>query len=392
MAVKWQILVWVIEKMFLCHKYIKNIHRLNNIAGSSFLLLKVIFMNKTAIVNNEISLSNNFVQEIKQLVARSRQEAYAAVNQTMVKAYWQIGRRIVEEEQGGAERADYGKQILKQLSTALIEEFGKGFSVQNLYSFRQFFMTFPEIFSTSWRILTWSHYKRLMHVSDPQAREWYAKEASEQMWSYATLNRNISTQYYERLLLSQDKAPVEQEMKALTKGFDNDKLEFVKNPVVAEFLGMSPTKAFVESELESAILTNLEKFLLELGKGFSFVERQKLIRTEAKDYFIDLVFYNFKLKCFVLIDLKVGQITHQDVGQMEMYVNMYDQNMREDGDNPTLGIVLCSETDADIARYMLNDSKNVFMSKYLLCLPSKEQLKAEIERQKALFALQQKNE
>lgn len=349
-------------------------------------------MNKTAIVNNEISLSNNFVQEIKQLVARSRQEAYAAVNQTMVKAYWQIGRRIVEEEQGGAERADYGKQILKQLSTALTEEFGKGFSVQNLYSFRQFFMTFPEIFSTSWRILTWSHYKRLMHVSDPQAREWYAKEASEQMWSYATLNRNISTQYYERLLLSQDKAPVEQEMKALTKGFDNDKLEFVKNPVVAEFLGMSPTKAFVESELESAILTNLEKFLLELGKGFSFVERQKLIRTEAKDYFIDLVFYNFKLKCFVLIDLKVGQITHQDVGQMEMYVNMYDQNMREDGDNPTLGIVLCSETDADIARYMLNDSKNVFMSKYLLCLPSKEQLKAEIERQKALFALQQKNE
>lgn len=353
---------------------------------------KVIFMNKTAIVNNEISLSNNFVQEIKQLVARSRQEAYAAVNQTMVKAYWQIGRRIVEEEQGGAERADYGKQILKQLSTALTEEFGKGFSVQNLYSFRQFFMTFPEIFSTSWRILTWSHYKRLMHVSDPQAREWYAKEASEQMWSYATLNRNISTQYYERLLLSQDKAPVEQEMKALTKGFDNDKLEFVKNPVVAEFLGMSPTKAFVESELESAILTNLEKFLLELGKGFSFVERQKLIRTEAKDYFIDLVFYNFKLKCFVLIDLKVGQITHQDVGQMEMYVNMYDQNMREDGDNPTLGIVLCSETEADIARYMLNDSKNVFMSKYLLCLPSKEQLKAEIERQKALFALQQKNE
>ena len=307
----------------------------------------------------------------------------------MVNTYWQIGRRIVEEEQGGAERADYGKQILKQLSAALTEEFGKGFSVQNLYYFRQFYLTFPEIFHTPCGILTWSHYRRLLSVTDAQAREWYAKEASEQMWSYATLNRNISTQYYERLLLSQNKAPVEQEMKALTKEFDNDKLEFVKNPVVAEFLGMSPTKAFVESELETAILTNLEKFLLELGKGFSFVERQKLIRTEAKDYFIDLVFYNFKLKCFVLIDLKVGQITHQDVGQMEMYVNMYDQNVREDGDNPTLGIVLCSETDADIAKYMLNDSKNVFMSKYLLCLPSKEQLKAEIERQKALFALQQ---
>ena len=349
-------------------------------------------MSDVIIVNNEVPLSSNFIQEIKQLVVRSRQEAYSAVNQAMVNAYWQIGRRIVEEEQGGAERANYGKQILKQLSAALTEEFGKGFSVQNLYSFRQFYLTFPEIFSTPWRILTWSHYKRLMHVANTTARDWYAKEAAEQMWSYATLNRNISTQYYERLLLSQDKAPVEQEMKSLTKELDNDKLEFVKNPVVAEFLGMSPTKAFVESELESAILNNLEKFLLELGKGFSFVERQKLIRTEAKNYFIDLVFYNFKLKCFVLIDLKVGQITHQDVGQMEMYVKMYDQNIREDGDNPTLGIVLCSETDADIARYMLNDSKNVFMSKYLLCLPSKEQLRNEIERQKAIFALQQRNE
>ena len=349
-------------------------------------------MNKGIIVNNETTLSSNFIQEIKQLVARSRQEAYAAVNQAMVSAYWQIGRRIVEEEQGGAERANYGKQILKQLSAALTEEFGKGFSVQNLYYFRQFYLTFPEIFHTPCGILTWSHYRRLLSVTDPQARNWYAKEAAEQMWSYATLNRNISTQYYERLLLSQNKAPVEQEMKSLTRGFDNDKLEFVKNPVVAEFLGMSPTKSFVESELETAILSNLERFLLELGKGFSFVERQKLIRTEAKDYFIDLVFYNFKLKCFVLIDLKVGQITHQDVGQMEMYVNMYDQDIRENGDNPTLGIVLCSETDADIARYMLNDSKNVFMSKYLLCLPSKEQLNVEIERQKALFALQQKTE
>lgn len=326
-------------------------------------------MNNSINVNNETLLSSNFIQEIKQLVLRGRQEAYAAVNQAMVNAYWKIGRRIVEEEQGGAERANYGKQILKQLSIALTEEFGKGFSVQNLYYFRQFYLTFPEIFHTPCGILTWSHYRRLLSVTNPQAREWYAKEASEQMWSYATLNRNISTQYYERLLLSQDKDPVEQEMKTLTKGFDNDKLEFVKNPVVAEFLGMSPTKAFVESELETAILDNLEKFLLELGKGFSFVERQKLIRTDAKDYFIDLVFYNFKLKCFVLIDLKVGQITHQDVGQMEMYVNMYDQNLREDGDNPTLGIILCSETDADIARYMLNDSKNVFMSKYLLCLP-----------------------
>ena len=349
-------------------------------------------MENSIVASSETSVSKDFILEIKQLVVRGRQESYAAVNQAMVNAYWQIGRRIVEEEQGGANRADYGKQLLKQLSAALTEEFGKGFSVQNLYYFRQFYLTFPQIFHTSCGILTWSHYRRLLSVSDSQAREWYAKEAAEQMWSYSTLSRNIATQYYERLLLSQNKAPVEQEMKALTADFDKDKLEFVKNPMVAEFLGIPPAKAFVESELEGAILGNLEKFLLELGKGFSFVERQKLIRTEAKDYYIGLVFYNFKLKCFVLIDLKVGQITHQDVGQMEMYVNMYDQNVRENGDNPTLGIVLCSETDADIARYMLNDSKNVFMSKYLLCMPSKEQLKAEIERQKALFALQQNNE
>ena len=237
--------------------------------------------------------------------------------------------------------------------------------------------------------MTWSHYRRLLSVSNEAARNWYLREASEQMWSYATLNRNIATQYYERLLLSQQKEPVVAEMKALTQDFDADKLEFVKNPLVAEFLGMSPTKSFVESELEGAILDNLEQFLLELGKGFSFVERQKLIRTEKKDYFIDLVFYNFKLKCFVLLDLKVGTVTHQDVGQMKMYVSMYDELIREEGDNPTLGIVLCSDTDEDIARYMLNDKDNIYMSKYLLCLPSKQELRQEIERQKALFALQQ---
>lgn len=228
-----------------------------------------------------------------------------------------------------------------------------------------------------------------MHVVNEDARNWYLKEASEQMWSYATLNRNIATQYYERLLLSQNKEPVVDEMKKLTKGFDADKLEFIKNPIVTEFLGIAPNKSFLETELEKAILAKLENFLLELGKGFSFVERQKLVRTESKNYYIDLVFYNFRLKCFVLIDLKVGQIAHEDVGQMEMYVNMFDENVRGTDDNPTLGIVLCSETDADIARYLLNDKKNVFMSKYLLYLPTKEQLRNEIEQQKAVFALQQ---
>lgn len=342
--------------------------------------------------------ASNIISDIKSIVAQSRRQAYAAVNQAMVNAYWQIGKRIVEEEQQGKERADYGKQLLKQLSAALTEEFGKGFSTGTLYYMRQFYLTFPEMFhaqsgkfATPWRILTWSHYKRLIQVPNEDARNWYLREASEQMWSYATLNRNISTQYYERLLMSQQKEPVINEMKSLTKDFDADKLEFVKNPMVTEFLGMSPTKAFVEEELETAILNNLQKFLLELGKGFSFVERQKLVRTEKDKYFIDLVFYNYRLKCFVLIDLKVGKIMHQDVGQMKMYVNMYDKLVRGEDDNPTLGIVLCSETDEDIAEYWLNDEKNIFMSKYLLMLPSKTELKQEIERQKALFALQQGN-
>ena len=285
-------------------------------------------------VNEIVNANCNIINDIKSLVNKARSQAYAAVNQAMVEAYWNIGKRIVEEEQQGKERADYGKHLLKLLSVALTEEFGKGFSTGTLYYMRQFYLTFPEIFATPWRILSWSHYKRIMQVPSETARNWYIKEASEQMWSYATLNRNISTQYYERLLMSQQKEPVEAEMKALTKDFDTDKLEFIKNPVVAEFLGMSPTKAFVESELETAILNNLQKFLLELGKGFSFVERQKLVRTENDKYFIDLVFYNFRLKCFVLVDLKVGKITHQDVGQMKMYVNMYDKMMRGDNDNP----------------------------------------------------------
>lgn len=323
-------------------------------------------------MNNMTIVSGNIFDDARKIVETARREAYAAINQTMVSAYWQLGKRIVEEEQNGKNRAEYGKQLLKQLSQSLTEEFGKGFSINQLYYFRQFYLTFPEKFPTPWGILTWSHYKRLLSVQNEDARNWYLKEASEQMWSYATLNRNISTMYYERLLMSQQKESVAQEMYELTKDFDKDKLEFIKNPLVTEFLGIGPAKSYQEKELETAILNKLENFLLELGKGFSFVERQKLVRTEKKDYFIDLVFYNFKLKCFMLIDLKVGAIAHEDVGQMEMYVNMYDELVKGEDDNPTLGIVLCSETDADIARYLLNDSKNIYMSKYLSLMPTKK--------------------
>lgn len=338
---------------------------------------------------NTLSAGMEFIGDIKRIVTEARQKAYSAINSAMVEAYWLMGKRIVEEQQQGKERADYGTELLKELSKALTKEFGKGFSVGSLYYYRQFYITFPEIFATPWRILSWSHYKRLMQVNNPEARAWYLKEAQEQMWSYRTLDRNIGSQYYERLLLSHNKCRVETEMKSLTASFERDKLEFIKNPTVAEFIGLSPNIDFTESDLESAIIGNLQRFLLELGKGWSFVARQKLVRTEKKDYFIDLVFYNYILKNFVLIDLKTTPITHQDVGQMDMYVRIYDERVRGEGDNPTIGIVLCSETDDDIARYsILHDNNQLFASKYMLYMPTEEELRNEIERQKNFYRLQ----
>lgn len=334
-------------------------------------------------------LQTQFIDEVKQIVQQARKQAYSAINLAMVEAYWKLGKRIVEEEQQGQVRADYGKQLLKSLSKVLTEEFGKGFSVGSLYYYRQFYLTFPEIFATPWRILSWSHYKRLMQVSDAKARVWYLKEAAEQMWSYRTLDRNIGSQYYHRLLLSQHKDVVEKEMKTLTRSYQEDNLEFIKNPTVAEFIGLSPNSDFTETDLESAIIGNLQRFLLELGKGFSFVARQKLVRTEKRDYFIDLVFYNYLLKCFVLVDLKTTPITHQDVGQMDMYVRIYDERVRGESDNPTIGIVLCSETDEDIARYsVLHDNERLFASKYMLYMPTEEELRDEINRQKEFYRLQ----
>ncbi len=339
-----------------------------------------------------MSLNDSFINEVKQIVEQARRQAYTAINSSMVKAYWEMGKRIVEEEQQGQTRANYGKQLLKSLSQALTEEFGKGFSVGSLYYYRQFYLTFPEIFATPWRILSWSHYKRLMQVPDSKARNWYLKEASEQMWSYRTLDRNIGTQYYHRLLLSQHKDAVENEMKIRTGDYQEDKLEFIKNPTVAEFIGLASNSDFTETDLESAIIGNLQKFLLELGKGFSFVARQKLVRTEKRDYFVDLVFYNYLLKCFVLIDLKTSPITHQDVGQMDMYVRIYDERVRSEGDNPTIGIVLCSETDNDIARYsVLHDNDRLFASKFMLYMPTEQELRNEINRQKEFYQLQHGN-
>lgn len=260
--------------------------------------------------------------------------------------------------------------------------------------FYSFYRYFPEIFHTpcgkSERILSWSHYRCLIQVKDEKARNWYEKESYEQTWSVRTLQRNINTQYYHRILQSQNKELVEQEMNDKTSAFQNDKLEFIKNPVIAEFLGLSSNIDLTETELEASIISNIQKFLMELGKGYAFVARQQHIKTEKEDYFIDLVFYNYILKCFVLIDLKTNKITHQDVGQMDMYIRMYDELKKSTDDNPTLGIVLCTETDEDIARYsILHGNEQLFASKYKLYLPTEEELRNEIETQKALFYLQQ---
>ena len=334
-----------------------------------------------------------FVQDVRRILEEARNGAYAAINSMMTNAYWLVGKRIVEEEQKGKERAEYGRQILVQLAEVLMRDLGRGFSVSNLKNFRQFYLTFPDypIRQTRLANLTWSHYQRIMKVDNMQARDYYLREASENSWSVRTLDRNISTLYYERLLMSGNKICVENEMQEKTASLQADKYSFIKNPYVLEFLNLPNNKGFVEAELEMAIIEKLQKFILELGKGFAFVERQQLIRTETNEYYIDLVFYNYILKCFVLLDLKVNKITHQDIGQMDMYVRMYDDLKRSEGDNPTIGIVLCTETDADVARYsMLHGSEQLFASKYKLYLPTEEQLKAEIEREKLNFKLQNK--
>ena len=350
-------------------------------------------MDKKQNIQNAVSL--NLLKDLREIIARGRSMAYSAVNAAMINTYWKIGRRIVEEEQHGSKRAEYGTGLLKELSVVLTAEFGKGFDARSLRFYRQFYLFFPhgKIWYTRVPNLTWSHFRTLLRVENEDARLWYLDEASRESWSVRTLDRNISSQYYHRLLASQNKAPVIAEMKKNTAPMQADKLEFIKNPVVAEFLGLASNPGFTETKLEQCIITHLQKFLMELGKGYAFVARQQHIATDAGDFFIDLVFYNYILKCFVLIDLKTARITHQDVGQMDMYVRMYDERKRSEGDNPTIGILLCSETSEDIARYsVLHDSKQLFASKYLTYLPTKDELRREIEAQKEIFRLQQNEE
>lgn len=336
----------------------------------------------------EFLSSQSYIVEIKEILSNARQRAYTAVNSAMVEAYWNIGKRIVKEEQKGSERAEYGKEIIKNLSIELSNEFGRGFSKRTLWEIRQFYLQFSdfEIVRTVCAQLKWSHIKLIMRVSNENAREWYLKEASEQNWSVRTLERNISTLYYQRLLSSQEKEIVILEMNQKTTEFQNDSFEFIKNPSVLEFLNLPINLGYTEKELEKALIDNLQKFILELGKGYAFVERQQLMRTETSDFFIDLVFYNYILKCFVLIELKTAKLNHQDISQLDMYVRMYDDLKKQNSDNPTIGILLCTETDHTIAKYsILNDKEQLFASKYMPYLPTEAELIAEIEREKRVF-------
>lgn len=320
---------------------------------------------------------------LRGLIVQARQQVLRSVDIVQVQTYWQIGKHIVEFEQGGQARAAYGKRLLAELAEALTGEFGKGFDERNLRNMRAFFQAFP-----NWNALrtelSWTHYRLLLRVDTPEARFWYMQEAAGQNWSTRILERQMSTLYYERLLSSSNKEQLLAESRQVLQAKTHTPRDFVRDPVMLEFLGLPDTGRLLEADLERALMDKLQQFLLELGKGFAFVARQQRISTETQDFYIDLVFYNYLLKCFVLIDLKTGHLAHQDIGQMDMYVRMYDDLRRGADDNPTVGILLCGSKDQSVVRYsILHESEQLFASKYRLVLPSEEELRREIERERA---------
>ena len=381
---------------------------------------------KNEIITNDTliqppSIIEILYQDACLIIDQAQQAAYSAVNETLIKRNWLLGLRIQHEVLKG-QRAEYGKQVIKELSKSLIQRYGEGYKPANLYHFISFYKSFPNIFhavsgksadeeydnifyavsrksiedisilqsltAKSPIRLSWSHYRIILQELTADGRAWYENEAAKEMWSTRTLQRNVSSQYYHRLLQSHDKAIVHDEMIQLTKPLQ-DKFEYLKNPVVAEFLGFKNNTNYSESDLEQSIIDHLIPFLMELGKGFAFVDRQKHIHTEKEDYYIDLVFYNYHLRCFVLIDLKTTKLRYQDVGQMDMYVKMYDELVRPEGHNPTIGMLLCAETDEDVAHYsVLNSNDQLFAAKYLTYMPTQEELRREIEQQKEFFKLQ----
>lgn len=335
-------------------------------------------------MKHSLHVNNKIIEDIKELLIISKQNLQQSINTAMVQTYWQIGRIIVEDEQNGNNRATYGKQQLQQIAKSLTDEFGKGFDVTNLRKMRQFYLVFSKQDSVSLK-LSWTHYRRLIRVENTKAREWYLNESISNNWSARALDRQISTLYYERLLSSKEKSPVLAEAKEKTDKLAINPKDVLRDPYIFDFLNL-PSQSLVESEVEQSLIDNIQKFLLELGYGFAFVSRQQRISTEDQDFYIDLVFYNFKLKCFLLVDLKIGKLTHQDVGQMDTYVRMYDKFEKSEDDNPTIGLILCSEKSEAIAKYsVLSDSQQLFSSKYLPFLPTEEQLKAELLRDRELL-------
>ncbi len=390
---------------------------------------------KTTSSKSNANLNADFITDLKSIVSTARNMSFRAANLMQVACNWLLGWRIVEQEQRGKARADYGKRIIEEASKVLTENFGSGFSETQLRNFRKFYQMFGflqiqqalpaefknEVLKIQQTLsaksiqspkqqsdeanqqqveqpllpqLSWSHYESLMRVADIEARTWYMQEAASQQWDYRTLKRNIASQYYYRLMQTPKakKPAVVKEMKKLTADYQKERSEFIKNPLIAEFLGVNQGAAVTESTLENSILNHLQKFLMEMGKGYAFVGRQQHIHTEDDDYYIDLVFYNYMLKCFVLIDLKTRKISYEDVGQMDMYLKLYDTYKKTEGDNPTIGIILCSDTNADVARFStLATNKRMYAAKYLTYIPSKEILAREIEMQKELFIEQHEN-
>ena len=325
-------------------------------------------------------------QTIKEVLEQARAQSYRAVNFAMVPAYWNIGRIIVEEEQKGKTKADYGKQLIAELAKRLKADFGKGFDQSNLWHMRSFYLSFP-ILDAVRRELTWTHYRLLLRVERQEVRQFYLDECIAANWSTRQLERQINSFYYERLLSSRNKGLVKAEIKKLEPGPTPQ--DIIKDPYVLEFLGLKESKAYLENELEQGLINKLHDFLLELGKGFSFVARQKRITIDGDHFYIDLVFYNYILKCFVLIDLKVGKLVHQDIGQMDFYIRYFEEEIKLTGDNPTIGLILCAEKNEAMAKYtLLKGSKGLFASRYKLYLPTEKELKEELKRERQLLELE----
>lgn len=324
---------------------------------------------------------NKLYNTITQIIEEARKTVYRTANFTMVQAYWNIGRAIVEEEQNGKERAEYGQEVITQLALKLTQKHGRGFTETNLKYMRQFYQLFEKSHALRDE-LSWTHYRLLLKVKNDQARQFYMQETIDCNWSTRSLERQINNLYYERMLMSRNDPKVKDE--AIEKTTRQEPQNIIKDPYVLDFLGLKDNTDFRENELEQAIIDKLQDFILELGKGFAFIGRQYRLTTETgKHFYADLVFYNYILKCFLVIDLKAEALTHQDVGQMDMYVRYFEDKIRQDNDNPTIGLILCTEKDKTIVKYsLLNDSKQIFASKYLTYLPTEQELQAEIQHQR----------